>query len=285
MGTDVVEPADGWAAAGKVTAAEGVLLTSAAVQAVADAAGVRVLHLKGPAAAQVLGLTRHSSDVDVLVHPADFAVLTAALLGAGFAPVRPAWAAGGHSWDLVSDDWPAAVDVHRHFPGIEAAPGPAFETLWAGRAQVTLAGVSCQTPGRVAHTLLIGLHAARSPQGSAKWTEATAAWENLSRAEQQHLAALAQELGATAALGVRWEHFGHHTTERTTTLWDALAARDTETIWWLRLRETRHPVVTLRYLGTTTRAYLWALRARHAGDPWGALRDACGKVRRLLRSR
>ena len=156
---------------------ESVALTSAAVQFIADRAGIRILHLKGPAAAELLGFRRNSSDVDVLVHPHEWSRLVGVMEAAGFRADQGAALAGrGHSVDLVSPYWGASVDIHHRFPGIGTAAAAAFEELWSRRVAVDLAGVPSPAPGRVAHALLVVLHAARSPMNGEKWREGELSW-------------------------------------------------------------------------------------------------------------
>ena len=78
-----------------VSMRESVLLTSALIQWVADQAGIRILHVKGPAAEVVLDCPRTWSDVDVWVDPARMSDFMAHLEKAGSSPVPRRRTAGG----------------------------------------------------------------------------------------------------------------------------------------------------------------------------------------------
>lgn len=257
-----------------------VQLTSAAAQWVADAAGIRVLHVKGPAAAHVLGLRRESSDVDVLVHPADWLPYLRALERAGFITHGEEVPTSGHSVDVISPEWSASVDVHHKFPGIERDAGEAFDILWEHHSPVDLAGIRCHTLPKVPHALIIGLHAARSPEGTVKWSEADAAWKGLDETERSHLVDLVHELGAAPALGVRFEEFSQYSTEEVRRLWAARARRDAEAVWWMRAIHRKSLRGSLLFLGHGASRYFRALRFRHRGDVRGALGEVVRKGRR-----
>lgn len=261
-----------------------VQLTSAAAQWVADAAGIRVLHVKGPAAARVLGLRRESSDVDVLVHPVDWLPYLRALEWAGFITQGEAVPTSGHSVDVISPEWSASVDVHHKFPGIERDAGEAFDILWRDRIAIDMAGVPCSTLDRVPHALIIGLHAARSPEASVKWLEADTAWSGLDDVERSQLVDLVHQLGAAPALGVRFEEFAHYSTEEVRRLWAAFARRDAEAVWWLRLRHPRstRDFIDLFYRGVPR--YLHVVHRRNDGNLWGMAKDFAGKGLRLARA-
>ena len=263
---------------------EWVRLTSAAAQWVADSASIRVLHVKGPAAAEVLGLTRESSDVDVLVHPADWLRYLRALERAGFMTQGDAVPTTGHSVDVISPEWSASVDVHHKFPGIERDAGEAFDILWDQRVPVDLAGAQCLTLPKVPHALIIGLHAARSPEGTVKWSEADAAWSGLANGERSQLVDLVHQLGAAPALGVRFEEFSHYSTEEIRRLWAAFSRRDAEAVWWLRLRHSRSTRDLLDLLYRGVPRYLHVVHRRNDGSLWGMTKDFAGKGSRLLRA-
>lgn len=268
----------------RVGTPEGVRLTSAAAQWVADEVGIRVLHLKGPAAGEVLGYSRESSDVDVLVHPSDWLPYLRAMEKVGFLTQGDAVPSTGHSVDVISPHWSASVDVHHKFPGIEREAGEAFDILWGHRIALDLAGVTCSTLPKVPHALLIGLHAARSPEESVKWREADTAWRGLDNDDSVELLELVHQLGAGAALGVRFEEFSHYSTEEVRRLWAAFSRRDAEAVWWLRLRHPRstRDLIDLFYRGVPR--YLHVVHRRNDGNLWGMTKDLCAKGSRLLQA-
>lgn len=147
---------------------QAVNLAHALCQAIADAAGVRVLFLKGPvAAAQGLRPSSHvSSDVDVLCLPGDRAAMESGLRARGWR-LRPVSTAARefttHSITFIHDTWPCDIDLHTAFPGLLATPETSFEALWSRREEHRLAGVTALTPDRVAQFLILLLHGLRSP--------------------------------------------------------------------------------------------------------------------------
>ena len=154
-----------------LTTDEAVLLAHGLVQRLADTVGARVLFVKGPTAVAVGARPpRPSSDVDVLVDPASFETLCAAMEGLGWirrhAPMpvpRAADLAFDHSAHFIHEQWPCDVDVHFSFPGFFADASSAFDALWAARTEVVVASVAVSTPDLIGQALVVGLHALRNP--------------------------------------------------------------------------------------------------------------------------
>ncbi|SMH34700.1 Uncharacterised nucleotidyltransferase [Rathayibacter oskolensis] len=148
--------------------AEAVPLASALAAEIARTEGIRLLCIKGPSAA-ILGLRepRVSSDVDVLVDPAQWDAFVDQL-------VRRGWKARvesdaprffpRHSQTYSHPAWPCDIDVHHQYPGFFAAPGEAFAVLWPRRTSVALAGVDVEVPDRIASGLILAVHALRDPE-------------------------------------------------------------------------------------------------------------------------
>lgn len=248
-----------------LTPREGVLLCSALVQWVADQAGIRILHVKGPAAEELLGFARTWSDVDVWVDPRRYKDLLKSLEGVGFSvpPVSPSvvW---GHSVDLQPGRLGGArVDLHHRIPGMDRPAQGCFDRVWAERTHLNLAGRVCTTPNRVAHALLLGLHGARSPQGSPKWTEADTAWAALGEGELNKLIQLARAVGAEPTLGTRWAPFASHTSQGDRAYWAAVARGDTPAALVGRFRRAaKRPRLALLLAMTLGRDF--AVRVRGA---------------------
>lgn len=267
-----------------VSMRESVLLTSALIQWVADQAGIRILHVKGPAAENVLDFPRTWSDVDVWVDPARMSDFMAHLEKVGFiaGPKTPnsGWS---HSVDMMPGPlWGARADVHRRFPGVTIGDQAAFERLWADRGTLSLGGYPCTTPDRVAHALLIGLHAARSPQGSAKWVEASSAWDVLDGEGQFHLKALAGELGAQSALGVRWDAFASHSSDQDREYWAACANRDANALWRHRLLQVWQNPGELVKLARSSGHYLKESFRLRSGNPSRVIQDVAHRAFMLI---
>ncbi|MHA6509041.1 nucleotidyltransferase family protein [Tessaracoccus sp. Y1736] len=179
-----------------------VHLAHAVVQAVADEAGVDILHIKGPAATfDVRGYERHSNDADVIVRPDQVKVFLSALAGNGWTEVI-----GLMSGGLLehSANWYHAqlgqLDVHVRFPGIRISSSDAFERLWRERTSEQVAHAACTVPAPTAHRLLLLLHAARNPRTYD--SEAQRIWALATAADRENIRALAHQLDAEVALAV-----------------------------------------------------------------------------------
>lgn len=175
-----------------------VRLGHAAAQHVADAAGARILHLKGYALDDSLRWPgRVGTDVDVLVHPDDLDALLAGLREAGWRNhIGFEWgSAFAHSATLQHPDW-GYGDVHRLFPGLGPDAARSFELLWATRETRCLGGYPCPVPDLDGQTLTLLLHAGRS-QGSIKAEQdVRRAWDEASPERRASVEALVGRLGA-----------------------------------------------------------------------------------------
>lgn len=178
---------------GPVPVALRVHLAHATVQAVADACGAHLLHIKGPAtdpslrpesggvdeAGAFLHPPRASTDADVLVRPDEVTRFVRALTEHGWR-ILASFRTGSafeHAATLWHDEL-GFVDVHRHFPGIERDPWDAFDLMWRSRHSVQIAHRTCSVPSVEHQRLLLLLHAARtggptSPIAHALWGDAS----------------------------------------------------------------------------------------------------------------
>lgn len=149
---------------------------------------------------------RASADIDVLVHPDDFDGFVAAMASAGWreaVPYTGAPLARPHSVDLLNDYWPVSVDAHFRFPGFLENDVVVFETLWARRVRVMLAGQAVETCDRASHVAVVGLHLLRrNPDG-----ESPAIDDLVERAREQlgtsglvELGRVAEETACTVSL-------------------------------------------------------------------------------------
>lgn len=181
-----------------------VAIVHTLVESVAAQVGVPVLHVKGPVAGAQLNIDRPTStDVDILVPPSRRADLIDAMKAVGWslgAADQAAKAGIAHAVVLLHPDWSCPVDVHDRFPGIEVPPAEAFEELWASRESITVAGVELHAPARLAHCLLILLHAARGAGGQTATTDIRLVRGALSPADTDTVVRLAAQLRASAAL-------------------------------------------------------------------------------------
>ncbi|WOP20100.1 nucleotidyltransferase family protein [Raineyella sp. LH-20] len=187
-------------------------LGHAALEVVAEDAGVDLLHLKGPALDPVLAPDpRYSTDADVLVRPSQLSVFLTALERCRWELVAdfPEGSPFEHAATYRHPEW-GLVDVHRRFPGMRGDE-QAFDTLWRDRGATEIAGRMCPVPSVVAQRLVLILHAARKDSPHAKfdmlraWTEAD---EESRRAVEQLVRDLGAEIGFAAATGRLEEYRG-----------------------------------------------------------------------------
>lgn len=146
-----------------------VRLAHARITHLLDRAGIPGLHLKGYATEPgVYPEHRRSSDVDLLVHPADAAAVIALLRSHGWEPVAT-FSEGSifqHAATLWHDQL-GYVDVHRLFPGLGSAAGRVFEDLWAAHGRRVIAGRPVPVPSPAHQRLVVIVHAARDPHRGA----------------------------------------------------------------------------------------------------------------------
>ena len=179
-----------------------VHLAHATVQAIADEAGVDLLHLKGPAVDPLLRPQGRSSvDADVLVRPAHLDRLLGGLERHGWQQVTTLQSGGlvEHSTNWYHGEL-GQMDIHVRFPGIQVTPARAFDLLWEGRGVQDIAHRPCVVPGLTAQRVVLLLHAARSVRSSAD--DITTAWAEATASEQAEVLALAKALRAEVALSV-----------------------------------------------------------------------------------
>lgn len=142
-----------------------VRLAHARIAHLLGTAGLRGLHVKGYAAEPgVYPEDRHSSDVDLLVHPDDAAAVLALLRSHGWEPVAT-FSEGSifqHAATLWHDQL-GYVDVHRLFPGLGASPEAAFDALWGEHVHLVIAGRPVPVPSPRHQRLVVIVHAARDP--------------------------------------------------------------------------------------------------------------------------
>ena len=183
---------------------EAVPLAHALVARVAHAHDVRVLFIKGPAAAaQGLRPVRGSVDVDVLVDPMRRGLLAAALDDLGWVDENPYLSPTvlpQHSLTHRHESWPCELDLHDRFPGFFTAPQTVFETLWPRRTTVRVAGQDIPAPDRAGHALVLALHSLRDPHQVSRQIDLhdleQRLVEDLTAEDLRDLAVLARTLGA-----------------------------------------------------------------------------------------
>lgn len=162
-------------------------------------AGLAHLVIKGVGTADLLGTDRASADVDVLLAPADAPRAVAVLCAhghreplAGSAPGETAL----HSRTLRAE-LGNEVDVHHHFPGLDADPLLAFGVLSARGTQLPVAGHPVPVPDVAGRVLLLAVAAGRDGKGSRAARDFEAA---LGLVDPGELRRLAEQLAALGPL-------------------------------------------------------------------------------------
>ncbi|NQX35578.1 hypothetical protein [Herbiconiux sp. VKM Ac-2851] len=144
---------------------DAIPLACASVSYIARATRVRAIVIKGLVAEEHrLRPPRASADVDLLVDPAGFDDLVAALRLRGWHERAHLWLFDRleeHSMTLIHDRWPIDIDVHRHFPGFLLPPQQVFEELWSHRQQFIIAAQPVDGTDATAAAAVVALHALR----------------------------------------------------------------------------------------------------------------------------
>lgn len=174
-------------------------LAHARVAWILSDARVPHLFIKGVTTADLLTQDRTSGDVDVLVAPEDSARAVAALEARGLHEPLAGSSPGEtalHSRTLRSAGGPE-VDVHHHFPGLDADPARTWEVLSARAQTLTVAGHPITVPDQLSRVLLLALAAARDGKRSRAAADFAA---GLPLVELERLRELAADLDALGPL-------------------------------------------------------------------------------------
>lgn len=211
-----------------------VQLGHAAVQQVADRAGVDVLHVKGYAIDPALRVEgRAGTDVDVIVRPEQVPTFLRALVAAGWEHVIGFRAGSpfGHAATLRHESW-GYVDVHRLFPGITVDPAEAFELLWQGHRRRPVAGVPCTVPDLAVQTLVLVLNAARKPRVSGLSADVEASWCAADPELRARVEELVRQLGAEVAFAAGTGRLEEYRDRRDYLLWKVMSRGGTKFEEW-----------------------------------------------------
>lgn len=191
---------------------EAVLLATALVDYMASSADLPVLFIKGPGAT-MMGLRENhvSADVDVLVSPEDLERMVELLGGRGWLE-RPMGVSVVrrylHSRTLYHPQWNCDIDVHDRFPGMEAPPGAAFDTLWRDRQYLVMASRSVAVPSIPAAVIFQALHSLRAMDEPRHEREYSGLLQRVDSKLHQEIVDLSVELQAMAALKPLLEDLG-----------------------------------------------------------------------------
>lgn len=226
-----------------------VLFGHAAIQFLADAHGVDLLHVKGYALDPALtGEHRISTDADVLVRPTQVARLLDVLQANGWTH-SVGFEAGspfGHAATLRHELWGYA-DIHRFIPGINRPASEAFDLVRHDRGIRTIAGFACPVPAVTAQRLFQLLHAARSEDKVRADGDIDAAWRQATADQQQAVRSLATALDADVALAAAIGELDRYRHRRDFALWRSVSQGGTRTgEWWARIRSAPSVGAALR---------------------------------------
>ena len=243
-----------------------VHLAHAAVQQIAQEAGVPLLHLKGPAL--LPGLRRPgrlSTDVDVLVHPDGYDRFEDALRGRGWEPYThlESGSAFEHAANWWHPHW-GYVDVHASWPGSTIDAADTFAAFAEDGFDQQIAHVPCPVPGRTAQILVLLLHGARSPGDR----DLELPWHRQSEEQRAAVVALAERLGAQVALAAALGDLDAHRDDPAYELWRYFrdgGGRIDE--WRARLRAARGVSAKLRVVGSAARVNRDHLRLQLGRPP------------------
>ena len=221
-----------------------VELAHAAVQVLAEQAGVDVLHIKGPAVHPGLRSSEHTgTDVDVIVRPSGVDALMATLAEHGWR-IETTFDAGSafdHAANLFHESW-GLLDVHRHYPGMDRDPAHAFDRLWSSRGSVALAHVPCAVPEPLAQSLVLLLHAARTPHLGGDHPDLAPNWTDRTAQDRELIRALAADTGATVALAAATGHLEEYRGDPEAAVWEVFVhGGDRLDEWSARFRAARGP--------------------------------------------
>lgn len=178
-----------------------VALAHAALQVMADEAGLHVLHIKGIAVDPALRSDRQSgTDADLLVRSQHVEPLIETMTARGWHRLTTFESGSpfGHAATFQHPFWGHA-DLHRSFPGISADPDDAFDRLWASRGTRLLAGVLCPVPDAVGQSVILLLNAARGGGLNARRLDVEAVWGHATNERRQEVEAMVTDLGAEVA--------------------------------------------------------------------------------------
>ena len=247
-------------------------LAHANLQAVADECGADILHIKGAAVdaslrppggrapahatAAYRGLTRISTDADVLIRPAHLRRFLTGLKQYGWQGKTRLYSGGvvEHSVDWWHPELGGA-DIHVRFPGIQLPAERAFAALWRERRHQAIAHRPCLVPSLDAQRLILLLHAARN--GGSHSEDVAQSWTNATADGQERIRELAANLRAEVALAAATGHLDEYADRPEYDLWRLLSSPDAD-VFELWVAMVKAAPTTL----SRVRAILYAVRAK-----------------------
>lgn len=225
-------------------------LGHAAIQRVAEANGIDLLHVKGFALDESLAWPgRIGSDIDVLVRPAHLRRLVAGLRRAGWRRTIgfDQGSSFGHSLAMRHDNWGNA-DVHRFFPGLTRDPAAGFEILWRDRSTRDIAGVVCDVPSLAAQALVMIVHAGRTHDDPRAEHDLRTVWLDAPEPRRAEILALVGEIGAEVGFAAATGDLDRYRDRREYLLWKVASHGGTRLEEWRARLVAAGPWRALRVL-------------------------------------
>lgn len=182
-----------------------VRLGHTAVDHIARNSGIRILHFKGPLAAELFPeRPAGMGDVDIFVDPARAVELAVELERQGWISEGAiSYPLSNHALVLTEvDSFHCTFDLHVRYPGIRISDEDAFELLWSSKMSATLCNRTLLVPSRSTHALLLLLESTRNyadhPQRQGR--KISGVLNSLSTEEWENLREIARRTGAASAL-------------------------------------------------------------------------------------
>lgn len=209
-----------------------IQLGHAALQLIADRAGIDLLHLKGPALDPVLApKPRYSTDADVWVRPSQVKWFVGLLENHGW-ELKADFDEGSpfeHAATLWHPEW-CYVDVHLFFPGLPATEA-CFDRFWRDRGSMVIGGHACCVPSVLGQRLVLILHAARKDSGHAH-QDLQLAWHDADAATRSALEKLVVELDAQVGFAAATGHLDDFRGSSQWRMWNSMAQRGSRLAEW-----------------------------------------------------
>ncbi len=217
-----------------------VALAHAAIQHLADAEGIQILHIKGPAVHESLLKTdadgnpsrRRSTDVDVLCRHSDVVRVDKLLRANGWRQV--ATFTSGSIFEHAATYWHdmfGYLDLHRLFPGVRVEPEAAFNALYRNSFEYLIANWPCRVPSIAAQRMVLVLHAGRG--AGRRSQDVQVAWFGANDAERTETRELVAELGAEVGFAAGIGELDNYADSPEYELWASL---DPKTPWLRQFR-------------------------------------------------
>lgn len=218
-----------------------IRLARAAVQVIAEDAGVDMLHIKGEVVDRRLRPQPiPGTDVDALVRPVHVDALHAALVAHGWR-LFSTFELGspfGHAQTYVHDVW-GFFDLHRSFPGIRRDAGESFELMWQARTEQEMLGTRGWVPSITMQAALLVLNDARSV---ATTEDPSLRWIIRPRLDPDEIAQCVVELHAQTAFAAALGTLDSRHRAPDYVLWRVVSQGGTRIAeWWGRIRAAQTP--------------------------------------------